>query len=508
MHLDLELYREKVLVEPGVEISYIHVSPERPLQTVLLIHGFGGRARQWRYQIEQLAAENRVIAIDIRGHGRSSRPTTGYDMTRILADITAVLRHLQINQPFVIIGHSFGVAIATDFAYRFPERISRIILIAGAGEYNIPQIFKVTFRLPKSLLLLLQPVANRIADVSMLSLKQLYLHNLRTWRGWEMFPHFKAPTMVILGNKDRVLPQESFERVGELVPPDSEVINVGVSAHMVMLERRDAVNRAIERFMEAEPLHRSGWRSAGGGRGRGSLLAERPWLAHYESDVPETIDVPHVPLTRLLDRAWRRFPNRPAIHFYGTTMRYRALSAQIGRFANMLLSLGATPGIRVLLLLPNVPHTVIAFYGTLRVGGIAVMGNPLAQPDELVRQAQHVGAELLVTLGRFAQTATMIKAQSTVRHVIYAGVADYLPVHKRWAASLTRMGRTDRLERPLPSTDFHWRPFLRKQSSKPPAEMARANDTAVIQFTSGTTGDPKGIMLSHANLVANTLQIR
>ncbi|MCA9925866.1 MAG: alpha/beta fold hydrolase, partial [Anaerolineales bacterium] len=387
MHLDLELYREKVKVAPDVEISYLHVSPERPLQTVLLIHGFGGRARQWRYQIEQLAAENRVIAIDIRGHGRSSHPRAGYEMGLIMDDITGTLDHLHVNHPVVIIGHSFGVAIATNFAHQFPERISRIILIAGAGEYNIPQVFKILFRLPKSVLRFIQPIANRFTDASLLSLKQLYLHNLRTWRGWEMFPHFKAPTMVILGNKDRVLPQEAFERVGELVPPDSEVINVGVSAHMVMLERRDAVNRAIERFMEAEPLHRSDWRSDGGRSGRGSLLAERPWLANYESDVPETIDVPHVPLTRLLDRAWRRFPNQPAIHFYGATMCYRALSVQIGKFANGLLALGLTKGARVMLLLPNVPQSVIAYYGTLRMGGIVVMGNPLAPPDELVREA-------------------------------------------------------------------------------------------------------------------------
>ncbi len=508
MHLDLELYREAVMVEPGVEISFIDVAPERPLQTVLLIHGFGGRARQWRYQIEQLAVENRVIAIDIRGHGRSSRPSAGYEMERILADITAVLRHQNISSPVVIIGHSFGVAIATDFAYRFPERVSRIILIAGAGEYNIPQVFKITFRLPKTALRLLQPAANRIADVSLLSLKQLYLHNLRVWRGWEKFPQFKAPTMVILGNRDRVLPQEAFERVGELVPPDSEVINVGVSAHMVMLERRDAVNRAIERFIEVEPLHRSDWRSAGSRGGRGSLAAERPWLANFEADVPATIDVPNVPLTRLLDRAWRRFPNRPAIHYYGKKMTYRVLSALVGRFANGLLALGVNKGSRVMVVLPNVPQAVIAYYGTLRMGGIVVMGNPLANTEELVREAQRVGAEVLVTLGRFGDMAQQVKARSDVRHVIYTGVADYLPLQKRMAAKFTKMGREDRLNRPLSASDFQWHPWLRKHKGKPPVETVGAGETAVIQFTSGTTAEPKGIMLSHRNLVANTLQVR
>ena len=148
MQIDLELFRESVEVEPGVRISYIVVSPERPYQTLLLIHGFGGQARQWRYQIEEFSRENRVIALDLRGHGRSSRAKDGYEMARLLADLTAVLDHLKIIEPVILIGHSFGVAIATEFAYAYPERVSRLILVAGAGEYNIPKPYKVLFRLP------------------------------------------------------------------------------------------------------------------------------------------------------------------------------------------------------------------------------------------------------------------------------------------------------------------------------------------------------------------------
>lgn len=511
MQLDLELYREEAQVEPNVQISYIRIAPERPLHTILFVHGFGGRARQWRYQIEQFAIHNEVIAIDLRGHGRSSRPGDGYEMDRILADIMAVLRHCDVNRPFVLAGHSYGAAIATEFAWRYPERVSHLILIAGAGEYSILPLYRVLFRLPEALLRLLQPVANRLMDASLYALQELYLNNMRRWRGWDKFPELKPATMVILGNKDRVLPQEAFERVGELVPEGSEVINVGVSAHMVMLERRDAVNRAIERFLEGEtavPAH-SRWRSDAEAGGRGSLLAERPWLANYETAVPPTIDVPRLPLTRLLDRAWRRFPNRPALRFMGRTLSYRSLSAQAGRFANGLLSLGIKKGTRIMLLLPNVPHLVIAYYGTLRIGGIVVMANPLDPTEELVRQANASGAELLVTLGRFGETAVNIKAQSSVRHVIYARIADYLPLPKKMASALLPGQRSaDRPPNPVGSPDFAWGRWLRKFRPQPPKVEVHVADTAVIQFTSGTTGKPKGIMLSHYNLVANTMQVR
>ncbi|GJM40902.1 MAG: hypothetical protein DHS20C20_11840 [Ardenticatenaceae bacterium] len=511
MQLDLELYREEAQVESDVRISYIRIAPERPLHTILFIHGFGGRARQWRYQLEQFAIHNEVIAIDLRGHGRSSRPGGGYDMDRILADIMAVLRHCDVNRPIVLAGHSYGVAITTEFAWRYPERVSHLILIAGAGEYNILPAYKVMFRLPEALLRLFQPIANRIMDASLYALQELYLHNLRHWRGWDKFPELKPKTMVILGNKDRVLPQSAFERVGELVPEGSEVINVGVSAHMVMLERRDAVNRAIERFLEAESAvpTSSRWRSDAEAVGRGSLLAERPWLVNYETAVPPTIDVPRLPLTRLLDRAWRRFPKRPAIRFMGHTLRYSSLSAQAGRFANALLSLGIKKEGRVMLLLPNLPHLVIAFYGTLRVGGIVVMASPLDLPEELVRQANASGAEVLVTLGRFSETAVQVKAQSSVRHVIYASVADYLPLTKKVAASLLpSQRRMDQPQNTVAGSDFAWSRWLRRFRPEPPNVTVRAGDTAVIQFTSGTTGTPKGIMLTHYNLVANTMQVR
>ncbi len=513
MQLDLELYREQTEVEPGIQISYIDIAPEFPSQTMVLIHGFGGRARHWRYQIEAFALHNRVIAIDLRGHGRSSRPVPGdYQMERMVADIKAVVDHLQLKEPFVLVGHSFGVAMATETAFHYPERVSHLILIAGAGEYNINPTFKIVFRLPESILGLMQPAVKGIVDASLRSLKTLYMQNMRLWRGWELFPKLQMQTMVILGNRDRVLPQEAFERVAELVPHEtSEVVNVGVSAHMVMLERRDAVNRAIERFIEQDvgDIATARWRNHEREGGRGSMLQERPWLAHYESDVPPTIHVPRLPLTRLLDRAWRRFPRRPALIYMGRTLSYRNLSAQAARFANALQGLGVAKGNRVMILLPNVPQLVIAYYGTLRVGGVVVMANPLATQDEIVRQAQRSGAEVLVSLTKFEETAVAVRSQSNVRHIIFANVKDYLPIHKKLLFSLRKEQQEGhRLSSPLISADHHWQELLRKYDSVPPEVDVKSGETAVLQFTSGTTGEPKGILLTHRNLVANTLQVR
>ena len=509
MQLDLELYREHIEVEPGITISYIDVAPERPLRSFFLIHGFGGNAIQWQYQIDDFAQENHVLAIDLRGHGGSSRTETGYDMDRMISDISAVLDRSNIQPKFVLVGHSFGVALATEFASRFPDRVSHLILIAGAGEYTLRTSYKLAFHLPESVLTAAQPLVKNFVNASLISLKQIYLQNLQNWRGWDKFPLLTMPTLIILGNKDKVLPQEAYQRVAELVPKSSsEVVTVDVSAHMVMIERRDAVNRAVNRFVDASDLgvEKPRWRTRFEVGSRGSLLRERPWLAYYESDVPPTIHVPLHPLSRLLHRTARRFPNQTAIIAPGVKLNYRTLLDEVLCFANALKGMGISKGSRVMLLLPNDPHLIIAYYGILEVGGIVVMGNPLAASDEIIRQIRHVEAEILVTWnGNPVEEA--VREQTSVSHMVVTDKQDYLSWYRRFWINLT--GEPRKSDKVFSSSwATRWWPLLRGNSPISLDVVVQAADTAVIQFTSGTSGEPKAVMLSHKNLLANVLQIR
>ena len=116
MDIDLDLYRHEVRVStnPLVRLSAIDISPDHPQRTFVFIHGFGGQAEQWQYQMQFFALENRVIALDLRGQGLSDKPSSGYEMPRMLADIEAALDFLRVNDPIVLVGHSFGGAVVTE----------------------------------------------------------------------------------------------------------------------------------------------------------------------------------------------------------------------------------------------------------------------------------------------------------------------------------------------------------------------------------------------------------
>src|SRR4026208_638705 len=139
MDIDLDLYRHEVRVStnPLVRLSAIDISPDHPQRTFVFIHGFGGQAEQWHYQMQKFAVENRVIALDLRGHGLSDKPGKGYDMPQVINDLETALTVLKVKAKIVVVGRSFGGAVATEYAVKNPDRVERLVIIATAGEFKL-----------------------------------------------------------------------------------------------------------------------------------------------------------------------------------------------------------------------------------------------------------------------------------------------------------------------------------------------------------------------------------
>ena len=516
MEIDLELYRREVRVtgKPEVRLSVIDISPERPRRTIVFLHGFAGKATQWMYQLRAFSDLNRVIAIDLRGHGRSNKPRGSYSMDTLLADLAAALDTLGVNEKIVLAGHSFGGALASEYTYRHPERVERLILIASAGEYKLNRLYRLALRLPHPILRLVAPMLRGWLGAPPTILKSWYQDTLSSWVGWSLFRDLTVPTLVIRGHMDIVFEKPLFEEVTRAIP-EAEDVDVGASGHMVMLERREAVNRAIERFLEASART---WReSAAEPRiaELGPLARERPWLSSYDKGVPHTVAIPRVPVHQLLRSAVRRFPFHVALHFEGSRLTYLRLNKEVNRFANALASFGVKKGDRVMLLLPNIPQMVISFFGALKAGAVVVFTMPTTQPDEMERQVQDSGARVLVTLTQFKDLVAQIKHNleakgvSPLQHVLYTHISDYLTFGKRLGLNANAQKRQQ--HKPPDNLDSNTRLWSRTLYSHKhytsEVDLA-ADDLAVIIYTGGTTDAPKGVMLSHRNLVANALQTR
>lgn len=235
----------------------------------------------------------------------------------------------------------------------------------------------------------------------------------------------------------------------------------------------------------------------------------RPWLNHYPQGVPAEIP-PHDyrSLTDLLDRACQRHAGRVACTSMGSNLRYAEIDALGRAFAAWLRAQGLARGARVALMMPNVPAYLVAMLGVLRAGMVVVNVNPLSKADELERQLRDSEAEAIVILELFANTLQQVRERGQLRHVVVVGPGDLLGALK---APLVNFAARH-VKKLVPSWDLpgaHRLTDVLREGARAPYEAApvSSGDLAVLQYTGGTTGTPKGAMLSHGNLVANVLQI-
>ncbi|WP_159881741.1 AMP-binding protein [Paenibacillus puerhi] len=238
-------------------------------------------------------------------------------------------------------------------------------------------------------------------------------------------------------------------------------------------------------------------------------MSSKPWLRHYPAEVPETYDYPRQNVADFLVQAAALYPERTALHFLGRKVAYRELLDSAYRFAHALQRLGVRPGERIAVMLPNCPQAVIAYYGSLLAGGIVVMTNPLYMPRELEHQLQDSGSRILVTLDLLFERVMKVVPLTVVRHVLVTSIQDYLPFPQKWLYPLKAKRDGQKRDVAYSSTVLSLLKLLRESPSEPVSSQVEAErDLALIQYTGGTTGTAKGVMLTHYNLTANTIQSR
>lgn len=231
-----------------------------------------------------------------------------------------------------------------------------------------------------------------------------------------------------------------------------------------------------------------------------------PWLAHYPEGVDWHAPIPAAPLDRLLSEAAERFGPRPAFRFFGRRTTWAAADAAASRVAAGLQAMGLRPGDRVGLMLPNCPAYPLLFFGALRAGLIVVNFNPLYTAREVEAQARDAGLSALATLdlaALYPKARAVLEAGATER-VIVCPFAPMLPPGK--GALFRLLKRAEVAAWPRDGRHVGLPDLLAARAPPRPVAVEPARDVAVLQYTGGTTGTPKGAMLTHANLYANTVQ--
>jgi long-chain acyl-CoA synthetase len=235
---------------------------------------------------------------------------------------------------------------------------------------------------------------------------------------------------------------------------------------------------------------------------------EKPWLAHYPEDVLQTISYPEESLYQILHRSAQKYPDHPAIIFFGNRITYRELLEQVDRLATALHKQGVQKQDRVALFLPNCPQSVIAYYAALRLGAIVVQVNPLYVERELKYQLEDAGVEVLIALDLLYPKIRNIRETVPLRQVILTSIKDYLPFPLNRLYTLKQFKDRNRVKIHKEEEVRYLTELIREHPSAPPNIEVKPQDIALLQYTGGTTGTSKGVILTHRNLVVNAVQCR
>jgi len=240
------------------------------------------------------------------------------------------------------------------------------------------------------------------------------------------------------------------------------------------------------------------------------LETEKPWLELYPKETAKNVYYKAETLPQLLRNAAKEYPKHKAVHFMGKELTFKQTYQKSSKLAAYLQSIGVNKGDRVAVMLPNIPQTVISFYAIMLAGAIVVPVNPLYKEREIEFILNDAGAKVIITLDILYNRVKNVQEMTSIEQILVTSISEFLPFPKNLVYPYIQKKEHGI----IPSVKHEGSTHLLKKIWKKPVEeftehsLNFEEDLAIIQYTGGTTGFPKGVMLTHQNLVANTAMCR
>ncbi|MDD9911462.1 MAG: long-chain fatty acid--CoA ligase [Alphaproteobacteria bacterium] len=238
------------------------------------------------------------------------------------------------------------------------------------------------------------------------------------------------------------------------------------------------------------------------------MTETKRWLDAYPPDVPIELAIKNRPAYQLFEDSAQSFPNRPCLNFLGKKQTYAEVQEQIDRFAAALQQQGFQKGERLGICLPNCPYFIVAYFGALKAGLTVVNFNPLYTEEELLFQAKDSGVSVMVTLNVqsvYPKVEALLE-KTDIRQIIVCDLAEALPTFKGILLNLFKRSQLAKVA--FDNRRVRFSDMLAEEKPVTPISIDPQKDIAVLQYTGGTTGVPKGAVLTHANVMANAEQVR
>jgi len=239
-------------------------------------------------------------------------------------------------------------------------------------------------------------------------------------------------------------------------------------------------------------------------------LANKPWLQHYPEEIPSTLTYTNQPVQEYLKKTSEKHPDKIAVHFMGKEFTFQYIYESSLKLASYLQEIGVEKNDRVAIMLPNTPQAVISYYAILMAGGIVVQTNPLYMERELEYQMKDSGAKVIITMDILFPRVSKVKPKTNLQHIIVTAIKDALPFPKNLIYPFIQKKQYGLVVNVQHEGQNH---LLKEILRQPIRDLKEYDfdfeeDLALLQYTGGTTGFPKGVMLTHKNLIANTFMCK